>query len=81
MKRAKYEVYRNNEEKNGRLSAIYVTEKRNAEYMIQEIRKKYEKLDKWGNPEHFKVYQTIEGEKKLIYTPKSRKFFDENLVV
>lgn len=81
MTKTRYEVYRNSEERNDRVSAIYITEKLNSEYVIQQIRKKYEKLDKWGNPEHFKVFQIKGGEKKLIYTPKSRKFFEEDLVL
>lgn len=76
MTKAKYEVWNKQY-----LMAVYVTEKRNAEDMIQQIRDKFEKLNKWGNPYHFKIYQTINGERKIIYTPKSRKFFEENLVL
>lgn len=76
MKKAKYEVHRNKT-----ISAIYVTQTRNAEDMLQEIRKMHEKFDEWGNTYFYKIYQVVEGERTLIYTPKTRKFWDENLVV
>jgi hypothetical protein len=76
MKKTKYEVYKGN-----RLSAVYVTEKHNAEVMLQNIRKQHETFDEFGNPRYFRIVQVIEGKSQIIYTPKMRKFWGEDLVV
>lgn len=76
MRRAKYEVYKSN-----RLAAVYVTEKKNAEYMLQQIRSIHEKYNSEGKPYFYKVFQVIEGERKLIYTPRMRNFWGKVLEV
>lgn len=76
MTKAKYEVWRGT-----RVVSVYVTEKHNAEYMLQKIRGIHEKLSPEGKPYHYKVVQVINGESKVIYTPKSRKFWGESLEV
>jgi hypothetical protein len=76
MKKTKYEVY-----KNHGLCAVYVTEKHNAEVMLQNIRKQHETFDEFGEPRYFRIVQVIDGKSQTIYTPKMRKFWEENLVV
>lgn len=76
MKRAKYEVW-----KQSNLTAIYVTEKKNAEVMIREIIKLHESIDDTGKQRYFKIVQVIDGERNIIYTPRMRNFWLENLEV
>lgn len=63
------------------ITAVYVTEKRNAEDMIMSIIDKYQRVDEFGKPTYLKIVQVIDGENKIIYTPKMYKFYTNNLVV
>lgn len=76
MTKTKYEVW-----KNGKVTTMYVTEKRNAEDMLQRIIELHQTFDEFGNPAYMKVCQVIDGERRTIYTPRNNKFWTENLVV
>jgi hypothetical protein len=76
MKRTKYEVHTQSG-----ITVTYVTQKRNAEDMIMNIIEKHQKFDEFGEPRYLKVVQVIEGERKIVYTPRMYKFFTNNLVV
>lgn len=75
MTRTKYEVW-----KGGKVSAVYVNEKRNAEDMLQQIIKKHQLYDEFGKPKYLKIIREVGGERKIIYTPSMNKFWVENLV-
>ena len=76
MKKTKYEVWRS-----GSVTAVYVTEKHNAEYMLQRIIEQHQSYDEFGNPKYIKVVQIVNGERNVIYTPRDNKFWKNNLVV
>lgn len=76
MTKTKYEVWRN-----ANLTAVYVTEKHNAEYMLQKIIEQHQTYNDFGEPSYIRVVQVINGERNVIYTPKNNKFWTENLVV
>lgn len=76
MKRTKYEVHTQSG-----ITVTYVTQTRNAEDMIMNIIDKHQKFDDLGEPRYLKVVQVIEGERKIVYTPRMYKFFTNNLVV
>jgi hypothetical protein len=76
MKKTKYEVHTQSG-----ITVTYVTQKRNAEDMIMNIIEKHQKFDEFGEPRYLKVVQVIEGERKIVYTPRMYKFFTNNLVV
>jgi hypothetical protein len=76
MTKTKYEVHTQSG-----ITVTYVTQKRNAEDMIMNIIDKHQRFDEFGEPRYLKVVQVINGESKIIYTPKMYKFFTNNLVV
>jgi hypothetical protein len=76
MTKTKYEVHTQ-----GGITAIYVTEKRNAEDMVMSIIEKYQRFDLFGKPTNLKIVQVINGESNVIYTPRMYKFYTNNLVV
>jgi hypothetical protein len=76
MTKTKYEVH-----KASGLVAVYVTEKRNAEDMIQQIRYIHESFNEFGEPHTLKIIQVLNGERNVIYTQSMRKFWQENLVL
>lgn len=76
MTRTKYEVW-----KVSGLTAVYVTEKHNAEYMLLRILKQHQTYDEFGKPNYIKVIQVIGEERNIIYTPRLHKFWEKNLVV
>ena len=76
MIKTKYEVHTQSG-----ITVTYVTQKRNAEDMIMNIIEKHQKFDEFGEPRYLKVVQVIEGERKIVYTPRMYKFFTNNLVV
>ena len=76
MRKTKYEVIKSNG-----VVAVYVTEKRNAEDMIQQIRKMHQKYNSRGEPTKLVIEQVCEGERKIIYTPKMINFWEKDLVL
>jgi hypothetical protein len=76
MTKTKYEVHTQSG-----ITVTYVTQTRNAEDMIMSIIEKYQRFDEFGKPTNLKIVQVINGESKIIYTPKMYKFFTNNLVV
>ena len=76
MTKTKYEVHTQSG-----ITATYVTRTRNAEDMIMNIIDKYQRFDEFDKPTYLKIVQVINGESKIIYTPKMYKFYTNNLVV
>lgn len=75
MEKSKYQVW-----KNGRLTATYVTQSRNAEDMLQQIIQQHQTFDELNYLHYVRVIKITNNEKTVIYTPKDNKFWKENLV-
>jgi hypothetical protein len=72
MTRTLYKVHRN-----GRIVVKYITTKHNCEVMLKEIIEMHHRVtDDVYVPSGFKVIRVIGKEKKVIYTPKNRAFWN-----
>jgi len=72
MTKTLYEVH-----KRGKLIYNYVTTKHNCEVMLKEIISMHHRdTDEAYSPSGFKVVRVIGKEKKVIYTPKNRIFWN-----